>query len=351
MLHLGIDVHKLVSQVEVMDDFGATLDQQRLDHRDRRKLERYFGRYRGDAIATLEATRNWYWLYELLEECGLEVKLAHPLKVRLIAEARVKTDKVDAHTLAQLERTGFLPESYIPSREVRDQRELLRYRASLVRMRTGLKNRVHALLSKLGVFSPLSDLFGKQGRVFLRTLDLRGIYREELDGYLATLDFLETKIKELTGEIKSQLRDDPRAKLLITIPGVSHLTAHLILSEIGEIERFHSSKHLCSYAGLVPSTHQSGSHHYQGKITKQGNRYLRWAMVESAQTAVTKDGGLAAFYRQLKAEKGTGRAKVAVGRKLLTAVYYILKRNTPYQYNKVGREILGKPVRRTGQIN
>ncbi len=349
MLHLGIDAHKLVSQVEVMDESGVVLDQRRLDHRNQAKLTDYFGKYGGRGVATLEATRNWYWLYELLEESGLKVKLAHPLKVRLIAEARVKTDKVDAHTLAQLERTGFLPEAYIPSREVRDQRELLRYRASLVRIRSGLRNRVHALLDKLGIFSPLTDLFGTRGRQFLRALQLREVYQRELNGYLAAIEYLGVQIKELTKEIREQLREDPRAQLLMSMPGVSHLTAHLILSEIGDVERFHSSKHLCSYAGLVPSTHQSASHHYQGNITKQGNRYLRWAMVEAAQTAARKDAGMAAFYRQLRAEKGNGRAKVAVARKLLTAVYHVLKRNVPYQYDKVGREILGKPARRTGQ--
>jgi transposase len=119
---------------------------------------------------TIEAVRNWYWLYELLEELGVAVKLVHPRKVRLIAESKNKSDKVDALVLAQLERTDYLPQAYIPPRPVRDMRELLRYRLVLVRLRTSLKNRIHALLDKLGIQQSFTDLFGKAGRKFLTIL-------------------------------------------------------------------------------------------------------------------------------------------------------------------------------------
>ena len=132
------------------------LDRRRLEHFDKEGIAGYFANLPQPATVAMEATRNWYWLYELIEE-HVEVKLAHPAKVRLIAEARVKTDKIDPHVLAHLERMGFLPQSYIPPREVRDQREMLRYRMVLVRTRTAVKNRIHALVDKLGISHPFTD--------------------------------------------------------------------------------------------------------------------------------------------------------------------------------------------------
>jgi transposase len=140
MFHIGMDMHKKFSKVEAIDERGQAIDQRVLLHHDQERIREYFNHVGQDGTVTLEATRNWYWLFELLEEEELRVKLAHPSKVRLIAEARIKTDSIDASTLAHLERTGYLPEAYIASRDVRDYRELLRYRFSLARIRTSLEN-------------------------------------------------------------------------------------------------------------------------------------------------------------------------------------------------------------------
>lgn len=351
MVHIGLDMHKRFSEVAVLDDAGAVVDRCRLDHEDQERMRQYFELFEGAGTVTLEATRNWYWLYELLESCGLDVRLAHPLKVRLIAEARVKTDAIDARVLAQLERTGFLPEAYIPPREIRDARELLRYRLSLVWQRTGLKNRVHALLDKLGIGHHFTDLFGTAGRRFLETVELRAVYRETLDGYLAAIAYLDEAVKRVTRGMRKRLQADSRAELLLTIPGVGHLTAYLLLCEIGDVGRFSSAKRLCGYSGLVPRTYQSGERCWQGEITRQGNRYLRWAMVEVAYAATAKDASLAAFYSRLRLKKGAARARVAVARKLLVAVYHVLSRNEPYRYNVLARPVTypGKPVPPAGR--
>lgn len=351
MLHIGLDMHKRQTAVAVLDDAGAVLERRTLGHDDPASLRAYFAGFGGDAVATVEATRSWYWFVELLEEVGLRVKLAHPLKVRLIAEARVKTDRIDAEVLAQLERTGFLPESYIPAREVRDRRELLRYRLALVGVATGLKNRVHALLDKLGVRHDFSDLFGKGGREFLVEVALRPVYRRALDGCLACLDRVTEELKGVEREIRRQLEPDERAERLMTIPGVGRLTAYLLLAEIGEVGRFLSAKRLCAYAGLVPRTSQSGDHCYSGRITRQGNAYLRWAMVEAAQKAAGKDPALSWLFNRLRREKGSAKARVAVARKLLVAVYYILKDSVPYRYNCLTRLHLGKPACASGRQN
>jgi transposase len=151
----------------------------------------------------------------------------------------------------------------------------------------------------IGISHPFSGLFGKAGREFLSTVPLRAVYREELDGYLTTISFLDHEIKKITRDSRASLRNDPRAELLMSIPGIAHLTAHLLLCEIGDIHRFPSAKKLSSYAGLVPSVSQSAHHRWHGSITKQGNRYLRWAMVEAAQKAFSKDRRLAFFYQKL----------------------------------------------------
>jgi len=331
MLHVGLDLHKRFSTVTVMDDNGTVLEQDKLYHDDRARLTEFFRRLAGKAVVTVEATRNWYWLYELLEELGVTVKLANARKVRLIAEARLKSDKVDPGSLAQLERTGFLPEAYIPPRAIRDNREYLRYRLTLVRLRTGLKNKVHALLDKLGISHPFADLFCPAGRRFLDQLQLRPVYQEELTNYLALMDDMEHRIVAVTKEIQRQLKPDPRAKLLMTIPGIGHLTAYLLLNEIGDIKRFPTPGKLCAYGGIVPIVRQSADHRWQGHITREGNRYIRWALTESACKAPSKDYTLGSFYRRVAFRRGPLKARVAVARKLLVAVWYVLTYGEPYK--------------------
>jgi transposase len=333
MLHIGIDMHKHFSEVAVLDDAGKVIDRCRLFHDNREAMTRFFAQYSGKATATVEATRNWYWLYELLESLNIEVKLAHPLKVKLIAEAKLKNDKVDPWVLAHLERLDFLPEAYIPTREIRDVREALRYRISLVRARAVFKNRVHAILDKLGVMHKYTDIFGKQGLEFLKTTELRPIYRKAMNGYLDIIDFLNRKIDEATKELQTSLKPDPRVKPLLTVPGVGELTAYLLLCEIGDIKRFPVGKKLCNYAGITPVIRESAGHRYEGHITKQGNRYIRWAMVEAAQFAPKQDPALLAFFERIADRRGRKKARVAIARKLLTAVWHVLTENTEYRCN------------------
>ncbi len=348
MLHVGLDVHKHFSQVAVTGDSGELVDTRKLHHVDKSSITDYFSGLPTPLTITMESTRNWYWLYELLEEYG-EVKLANASKVRLIAEARIKTDKVDARTLTHLERTGFLPTSYIPPREVRDRRELYRYRMSLVSIRSGVRNRIHALLDKLGVFHPYSDLFSVRGREFLGSLRLRDSYQRVLDGYLRLHDWVDGLEKEMRVEIKGTIREDPRAKRLMTIPGIGVLNSYLLLAEIGEIGRFSSAKRLLSYASLVPRTRQSAEHLWQGPVGRKGNLYIKWAMVEAAQKAIVKDPALAAFYERLVRKHGKAKARVAVAAKLLKAVYYVLKRDEDYRFNSLSTVHLGKPGKVLGR--
>jgi len=200
---------------------------------------------------TVEATRNWYWLYELLEELGVTVKLANARKVRLIAEARLKNDRLTPRYWRSWNGRAFC-------RRRTSRRGRFATIASTAlpahpgAAADGLKNKVHALLDKLGISHQFADLFGPAGRRFLSQLALRPVYQKELTNYLALVDDIERRIVAATKEIKQQLKPDQRAELLMTIPGIGHLTAYLLLNEIGDVQRFPTPGKLCAYGGLVP---------------------------------------------------------------------------------------------------
>jgi len=333
MLHIGVDMHKRFSAVAVLNEGGDVVREDRLEHAVRSRLTEFFQEYRGAAVATLEATRNWYWLYELIEAQGVAVKLAHPLRVRLIADAKIKTDRIDAKTLAQLERAGFLPEAYIPPPAVREQREWLRYRTALVHTRTGFKNRIHAVLDKLGITHEYADLFGKRGLEYLKTVQLPEVYRFELGEYLDLITRLDGMVAVVTKRIRSMLKPDPRAHWLLSVPGIGDIITYLLLSEIGDIGRFPSPKRLVSYGGLAPGVRQSADHVWEGHITHQGNCYIRWGVVEAAQLAPDKDPALHGFYWQLARRRGRKKARIAVARKLCVAVWHVLTYGQEYRYN------------------
>ncbi len=282
----------------------------------------------------MEASYGWSYFYDEVKALVREVKMAHPSKTRAIAEARIKTDTLDASTLAHLLRADLIVEAYAPDRTTREKKNLLRYRSALVKTRTMLKNRVHALLSAHHVedrqFRDLTDKFGKQGRAYMEKLVLPGYDRTILSEYLSVISTLNERIKAVEKLISGEFRRDEICRLLETLPGVGKILAVTIRYEIDDIERFISAQKLCSYAGLVPSTYSSGGKTYQGKITKQGNRWLRWAMIEAAQQASRKDPWLSEVYERI-ATKGKKKARVAVARKLLEIVYRIWKEKRPYE--------------------
>ncbi len=293
----------------------------------------------------MEATCGWGWLSEVLQDLGLEVKLANPSKVKIIAESQIKTDKVDALALAQLLRTNFLPESYLAPKEQREARDLLRYRISLVHLRSGVKNRIHALLTRLGIYHGYSDLFGKRGRRFLSSLDLSPVHCQALNGYLCLIDTTNKLIGEAEVEIRKVVKESEDGRRLLSVPGIGFILAYLILVEIGDISRFSSAKKLCSYGGLVPSVHQSGAKSYHGHISKKANRYLQWGMIEAAQKAKVIDPFLRVKAEKIQRKKGASIATAAVARRLLVAVYHILKEKTIYRQPKLRYNSPGKPVR------
>jgi len=328
-MYIGVDYHKKYSIATMMDERGKILKQVRLNN-DPQTLSRFAEALPSGSKIALEATGSWYYFYELLESRCPDIYLAHPLKTRAIAEARIKTDRIDSTILAHLLRADLLPRSYIPPRQIRDIREILRYRASLVSLRTSIKNKVHAILSKNGINLQYSDIFGKKAMRQLRGLNLRSCYRRGIDGYIRLVEVLNELIKEVTEEIKGIVEDNPEAKLLTTIPGVSYYSALLIISEIGDIYRFPSARRLCSYAGLVPSVHSSGGRTYYGSITKQGSRWLMWIMIELSHHFIKASERMKDMYQRISRRHGKNTAKVAVAREMLKVIYYMLRDRRPF---------------------
>ncbi len=324
MQYIGFDIHKHYTFYTQMDGVGQIVRQGKL-HNTREAMVEFFADVTEPARLAMEASMNWYHLYDLLEVLQIPVTLAHPLRTRAIAEAKVKTDKIDSTILAHLLRADLIPAAYIPPREIRDLRELLRYRAGLVRLQTMVKNRVHAILLKHGYQCPVSDAFGVKGRTWLTTLSLRPVYQQALQGFLHVMDTLREQIRIASQLIDEQAEGMPVVPTLCTLPGVGHYTALLLVAEIGDVHRFPDSKHLVSYAGLAPIVRASGGHVHTGHISKQGSTWLRWILIEAAHHAARKPGRFQDLYRRLERRKGGKVAHVAVARELLTTVYWMLR--------------------------
>jgi transposase len=321
---VGIDLHRNRSHIAVIDSNGELSLSQRIVNSRETFLELLDG-LEGESQIAVEATYGWEWLAELLEDAGYDIHLAHPLRTRAIAAARVKTDAVDARTLAHLLRAELLPEAYVAPRELRDLRELLRHRVALTGMRSALKNRVHAILAKHGITRLHSDLFGKGGRLFLADLQLREASRRRLDSLMALIDDFDREIQATTVEIDQRAKADDRVDVLTQIRGVGPYTAMLIIAEVGAIERFPDARHLCAWAGLTPTIRSSDGKARLGRISRQGSPTLRWALVEAAQKCTTGGGPLRESYERIAKRRGAKIAKVAVARQILTLSYYGLR--------------------------
>lgn len=330
MRYIGMDYHKKYSQVTVMDEAGKVLSRDKLAN-EPAEIRSYFEEL-GPCEVALEAGRNWGMMYDWLEDIVEGVHLAHPLKVKAIASARIKTDKIDSEVLAHLLRSDLLPCAHIPSKEVREHKQILRQRMFFVGLRTMVKNKIHDVLDRNHIpTEQFSDLFGKKGMEYLKGLTLTGIDDKLLKEKLELLEQLKGHISKTEDLIHNLAKAEPRMEWVKSIPGIGEFLGLLILSEIDTIERFDSTEKLASYAGLVPSTYASGGKVWHGRITKQGNKYLRWAMVEAVSPAVRSSGYIRSYYERIKAKGGTNNAKVATARKLLSLAWIVLKEKREYQ--------------------
>ena len=327
---IGADLHKKTCFVTVMDKSGKIKTQTEIET-NTDKLKMFFKKYSVSSQIAVEATMNWIPFYEALESIGCSVVLSNPLQTKAIASARIKNDKVDSRVLADLLRTNLLPTVYIQPPDIRDLKELVRQRALFVHMRTRVKNRIHSVLFKTNSQHTFTNLYGRAELEWLKELKPRSIYREELDRYLLTLSRLDEQIKELEQEIQTTAKADYDCRLLLTIPGISFYTALMIKSEIGDISRFSNANKLCAYAGLIPSTYASADKIRTGRITKQGSKWLRSALVGAVTSCSRNENKISVFYKKLKKNKGTGKAKVAAARKLCSVIFAMLSDKQPFR--------------------
>lgn len=352
MIHIGIDHHKKVSHVVAIDDVGNILWDGELASKKEAFASLKESLPQDEPMhSVLEAGWNWGVLYDALEELEMHPLLANPLKMRLIAETFTKTDKIDATTHAVILKAGLTPLVHVPSKEVRDQKNLLRQRMWLVRLQTAIKNRIHALLGRSHLEPPEhTDLFGSRGRAWMNALSLRELDGKLLKADLGLFDSIRSHIRQTEQWIEETLKANDYIPILESLPGVGKILAALMALEIDTIERFPAPEKLCCYSGVVNSTYQSGGRGtkaFHGGLIPTCNHHLRYAFVEAAWTAVRVSPYFGAFFKRLKARKGSHDAIGAVARKMCEITWQCLKKKRDYEE----RAYQFKPGRVVGALN
>jgi transposase len=328
----ALDLHKKVVEAVLLDDLGNVLHRERFPAT-RPALEAFAARYlTQEHRLALEATTNTWPVVAILQPFVQEVVVSNPMRTRAIAEAKIKTDRVDALVLAQLLRSDFLPRVWCPDPETQQRRRQATDRAVLVADRTRIKNRIHSILHHRLIEAPSGDLFSPANLRWLETLPLDPQGRQSLERQLRLLRQVEAELKDASDRIAQHAYRDPQVKLLMTLPGVDFAVAETLLAALGDSARFPSGEKAAAYLGLVPSTHQSGEHCYHGRITKQGSGHARWMLVQAAQHLSTHPGPLGVFFRRLAHKKNRNVAVVATARKLVTIAWHMLQNNQPYRY-------------------
>nr|MDO8081226.1 IS110 family transposase [Candidatus Freyarchaeota archaeon] len=345
VLYIGIDVHKKFCYVCIKDEEGNIIKEFKV--RNNRSGTETLLSIIGDkrAKAVLESTGNfWIRLYTQLEEAGVEVVLSNPKKNKAIAGAKIKNDRRNARTLADLLRTNLITPCYVPPPKTREIRTLIRHQINLTRSRTRSKNRIHALLSKYELEEDEeedftgSDQFGKAGWEWLKKR-FGGGQLSEADQFTLGAEFrqvelLDQLIEEVNLKIAEESFGDENVKLLMTISGVDYYTALLFVSEIGDVSRFPSAAKLASWLGIVPELRESGERSRRGGITKEGSPRVRWALVQAARSAVRWDPHFAEKYNRIMKRRGDGKAIVAIARELAVAMYHMLTRGEQYRFRR-----------------
>jgi transposase len=323
---VGIDLHRRRSVLVRMTEDGRRLGMARITNSPQ-ALRKEIARAGTSPKVVLEAAYGWYWAADTLAAAGAEVHLAHPLGVKAFSYRRVKNDERDAADLADLLRMGRLPEAWIAPPEVRELRELTRYRQKLAGLRTSCKDQVHAVLAKLGIPVTCSDIFGAAGSAWLDGLGLPQPYAGKVASLRQLTGEVNTEITMLGEVIADLLAGDGGYRVIQQLPGIGPVLAAVIVAEIGDITRFRSAAQLCCWAGLTPRHRESDVKVARGHVTKQGSPLLRWAVIEAIQRvprgSVIGSAKEAIIVRRGKEARNI--AKVAAARRLLTLVFYGLR--------------------------
>ena len=321
--YVGVDLHRRRSVIVVLEGDGTKLWTTRIDNSPV-ALGLEIEKAGPAPEVVLEATWGWYWAADVIAEAGGGVHLAHPLGIAGYENRRVKNDQEDARLLADLLRMGRLPEAWIPPASIRYQRELVRYRRKLSQLRAGLKAQVHAVLGKEGLVPPLNHLWGPGGARWLDETDMADAFETRVRSLRRLIKLYDTELVKLDARIAAEFKGHPGYEAIQTISGVGPVFGAVFTAELGDVGRFHSAKHVCSWAGLTPRHRESDTKIQRGSITKQGPPLVRWAAIE----AVSKNHGddpVKDLYRRVAERRGRNKGRVAAARKVLTLVYYGLR--------------------------
>jgi len=336
MYYCGIDYHKKYSVVSIIDENGQPVDQRRIGHQVPNLFEELLGRLDQPVKVVFENSPNWSWLYEILEQIeNVEsITLANPYKVKLICEAQIKTDKIDAGKLAYLLRLDVIPACHVPSRIMRDRKEVLRQRIFWVRERTRIRARIHKILGRQHELNmpQVTDLFGSKGRAALNKVLLPAPDDLLLKQNLAMHDTLSVQIKEDEKRIESDGLTDPEVELLRSLPGVGLIISNVMACEIDGIERFRTPRHFAAYCGLVPSTYSSGGKTSHGRMLTGCDKWLKWAFIEAAWIAIGCSPYFGALYqRQRGRGKQANTAICITAHRMAEIAYKLLKEKRNYK--------------------
>ena len=349
MEYIALDAHKHYTLASVARPDGHVVREERVEH-DRGALRHFLERCEPGSPVAVETIGNWYWIVDEIEAAGCRPNLVHARKAKLMMGMINKTDKLDARGLNQLQRNGTLPTVWIPPGELRDQRDLPRTRMVLVRQRTQLKNRIHAVLAKYALHDlQVSDLFGVQGRALLRQrLDLLPPHTAyATQQLLEQVEDLDRRVRGFEQRMRTVFKVTPEIQLLMTVRGVGLILAVVIALEVGNVARFATAEKLAAYAGTTPRVHSSGGKTRFGPSRPDVNRYLKWAFVEAANAICIARGRApqrhgSRLYNRIARRKGHAKAIGAVARHLAEATFWILSKHEPY------REPKGRPFRPRG---
>lgn len=344
---IGLDIHQRTINAAVIDDSGKVCDEVKFLNR-QEDLANAVEHYPPESTSVvIESSSSFLPIYEQLEEAGYTVVVAHPTKLKAIAHASIKTDKIDARKLAKLLRADLIPESYVPEKPVRDVRRLVRLRAQLTHSQADYKRRIRMLCLQERVRCLFSDVSGKKARAFLEA-KLRPDAWCQVSCYLRIIDSIKEERRQVDDKIETCTVFSEELAILTSFKGIGTYTGLLILSEIDDVHRFHSAKNYACYAGLVPSTHASGDVIRHGRIIKQSSKWLRWAYVQVSWVAIRYSPSLRHLYDKLKEKRGTGTAIVAVAHRIARITYGMLKTGTPFREPEFN-ELTRHPVTVLGQ--
>jgi len=338
MLHAGLDLSRerldyclMGSDEEVVLETGAVTP----DADGLRGFARLTVLRHGEqpVCAVIESMNGARFVHDSLERCGWDVQVADAQKVKGLAPLACKTDRIDAWVLAELSRRDLVPAIWLPDFEQRSARERARFRLYLVRQRTSLKNRLHAQLMAFGHRCPVTDLFGAGGRELLARLDFPEPWRTGVLTAVGLIDELERQITAIERELKALGGEHRYVSRLVTVPGIAWVLGYTIAAEIGDIERFASPVKLVGYSGLCPRVYQSGHSDRRGPLTKQGPKYLRWALMEAATVACRHPLYRERYQhtkRRLGKQRGARVAQVQLARTLAEAIWHMLTRDQDF---------------------